>query len=242
MKPLFSIVTPVLHEADSIGAHIDRLRGLKGADSCEIIIVDGDPEQTTIRSIKAAEVITCSSKAGRARQMNAGAARAQGDIIIFLHADTELPCKALDKITDVMINEEYVSGAFNLGIHSDKLALKMIAYVASWRSRLTRIPYGDQAFFIRRDYFLKIGGYKDIPLMEDVELMQRIKKRGDKIYIIPDRASSSPRRWEQEGIVFCTLRNWVLISLYFCGVSPKTLARYYRFGRGDHKTSSEEQT
>ena len=74
-----------------------------------------------------------------------------------------------------------------------------------------------------------------------IEFLTR-KKRGDKIYIIPDRASSSPRRWEQEGIVFCILRNWVLISLYFCGVSPKTLARYYRFGRGDHKTSSEEQT
>ena len=240
MKPLFSIVTPVLHEADLIEAHIDHLRGLKGADRCEIIIVDGDPQQTTIRSIKDSEIITCRSSAGRARQMNIGAACARGDIIIFLHADTELPNEALCRISDVMENDQYVSGAFDLGIRSNRLALKTIAHVASWRSRLTRVPYGDQAFFIRRTYFLKIGGYKDIPLMEDVELMQRIKEAGDKIFIIPDRAFSSPRRWEQEGIVYCTLRNWVLISLYLLGVSPETLARHYRFGRKDHKASIEE--
>jgi rSAM/selenodomain-associated transferase 2 len=242
MEPKFSIITPVLHEADSIGAHVDHLRSLKGAETCEIIIVDGDPQQTTIGSIKDAGVITCGSKAGRAHQMNTGAACAQGDIIIFLHADTELPGEALDKISVVMKDKQYVSGAFDLGIHSDRLLLNIIARVASWRSRLTRIPYGDQALFFRRDYFHKIGGYKDIPLMEDVDLMQRIKRAGDKIYIIPDRAYSSPRRWEQEGTVYCTLRNWVLLSLYLLGVSPEALARYYRFGRRDHNGSIEEQS
>jgi hypothetical protein len=94
---------------------------------------------------------------------------------------------------------------------------------------LTHIPYGDQAIFLRRDYFQRIGGYADIPLMEDVELMRRIKKRRDTIALLPDRVMSSPRRWEQEGVVFCTVRNWTLITLYCLGVSPQRLARWYRF-------------
>ena len=147
--------------------------------------------------------------------------------------DTELPQNALERIIAVMKNARSVGGAFDLGIKSDRVALKLIASVASLRSRITRLPYGDQAIFVRRDYFQKVGGYNNIPLMEDVELMRRIKKRGGKINIIPDRVLSSPRRWEQEGMVYCTVRNWVLITLYYLGISPQRLARYYRFGKKD---------
>ncbi|MCK5255532.1 MAG: glycosyl transferase family 2, partial [Deltaproteobacteria bacterium] len=95
-------------------------------------------------------------------------------------------------------------------------------------SRFTRIPYGDQIIFLRKDYFNKIGGYKEIPLMEDVELMQRIKRQGDKICILTDKVVTSPRRWEKEGIIFCTLRNWIILTLYMIGISPSKLAKYYK--------------
>lgn len=223
----FSIIIPVLHESDGIHSLIYRLRKQHAHERIEIIVVDGSAEKDTINAIDNKEIITLVSGAGRAQQMNAGAARARGEILIFLHADTRLPSSALAAIRAALANRHYVGGAFDLGICSDRLVYKVIARVASYRSRLTRIPYGDQALFFRRGYFMALGGYREIPLMEDVELMHRIKKRGDTICILPDRVFTSPRRWEEEGILCCTLRNWILTALYFLGVPPHRLEHYY---------------
>lgn len=160
--------------------------------------------------------------------MNCGAAKSSGDILIFLHADTRLPMNSLHRIAAVMEDKACIGGAFDLGIDSDHFAFRIIEKMASWRSRLTSIPYGDQAIFIRRDYFQSLGGFKNIPIMEDVELMRRIKHRQGKINILKDKVKTSPRRWETEGVVFCTLRNWFLITLYLLGVKPETLAKFYR--------------
>jgi rSAM/selenodomain-associated transferase 2 len=160
--------------------------------------------------------------------MNCGTAEAEGNVLIFLHADTRLPESALKNIGVILEDKNIVGGAFDLGIDSERFAFRVIEKMASWRSRLTRIPYGDQAIFIRADYFRLIRGFQDIPIMEDVELMQRIKQRAGKIKIIPQRVLTSPRRWETEGVVFCTLRNWFLISLFLLGVKPATLARFYK--------------
>ena len=221
----FSIIIPVLHEARNINPLLEHLQQLD--ENCEIIVVDGCPKRETIDNIRNKDIKILISEAGRGRQMNTGAAIASGEILIFLHADTRLPVSALDCIRHSLQKKQYVGGAFDLSIRSDKLIFKVIAKCASLRSRLTRIPYGDQAIFIRKDYFNKIGGYKEIPLMEDVGLMQCIKKRGDKICILSDGVFTSPRRWEKEGIIYCTLRNWVIIVLYLIGVSPDKLARYY---------------
>jgi GT2 family glycosyltransferase len=98
----------------------------------------------------------------------------------------------------------------------------------SLRSRLTRIPYGDQTIFIKKTVYQELGGFRDIPLMEDVDLMRRLKRAGGRIVILPQKAVTSPRRWQKEGIVYCTLRNWFLIVLYLFGVPPQRLARFYR--------------
>lgn len=222
----FTIIIPVLHEARNINPLLEHLQQLD--ENCEIIVVDGCPKRETIDNIRNKDIKKLSSEAGRGRQMNAGAAIARGEILIFLHADTRMPVNVLDRIRSTLQNKACVGGAFDLGIRSDKIIFKVIAMCASIRSRLTRIPYGDQAIFIRKDYFNTMGGYKEIPLMEDVELMQRIKKRGDKICILSDRVFTSPRRWEKEGVIYCTLRNWIIIMLYRIGVSPDKLARYYR--------------
>jgi len=161
----FSIVIPVLHEADNINSFIDHLYHLKTEEDYEIIVIDGDPNRETINVIHHKEIISTACEKGRGRQMNVGAMIARGEIIIFLHADTELPVNALNEISSIMEQKQYVGGAFDLGIKSDRLIFKIIAHLASLRSRLIRIPYGDQAPFIRKDYFHKIGGYREIPLM-----------------------------------------------------------------------------
>ena len=121
-----------------------------------------------------------------------------------------------------------IAGAFDLAIDSDKPAFRLIEKAASLRSRMTRIPYGDQVIFIRKGEFRELGGFRDIPIMEDVDIMRRIKKRKGRICIIGKAVRTSPRRWEKEGIVYTTLRNWLLITLYLFGVRPEKLVRFYR--------------
>ncbi|NIM20189.1 MAG: glycosyltransferase [Candidatus Latescibacteria bacterium] len=227
MPPRISIVIPALHEADGINEFVSHLRHIRRAEESEIVIVDGDAEGETIRALEDPHVIAFIGPKGRARQMNEGAARASGEFILFLHADTFLPRNALGAICSKMGNERYVGGAFELGYSSGRIFFRIVGVLASIRSRLTRVPYGDQAIFLRREYFETIGGYADIPLMEDAEMMRRIRRRGDEICILPFKVGSSPRRWETEGFFRCTLRNIFIAALYYLGVPPERLSRYY---------------
>jgi rSAM/selenodomain-associated transferase 2 len=224
---IFSIIVPVLNEADQINPLIEHIHNQGFGPLYEVIVVDGDPQGGTVRIIQDKDVIAITTEKGRGRQMNAGAAVARGEILIFLHADTKLPDGALEKINRALEDQNYVGGAFDLRIDSDRLFLKYIATRASLRSRWNRIPYGDQAIFIRKKYFDQIGGYKEIPLMEDVDLMRRIKKDGKQIVIFPDKVRTSARRWESEGALYTTLRNQILVRLFYLGVSPHRLAKYY---------------
>jgi rSAM/selenodomain-associated transferase 2 len=191
-------------------------------------VVDGDSEGRTLGAITQDDVTKIKSPRGRGKQMNEGAALATGDILLFLHVDTRLPRDALGLIRSAMEDNRHVAGAFDLGIESSQLIFRIIERAASLRSRVTRIPFGDQGIFIRKDYFMQVGGYREIPVMEDVDIMNRIKKQRGRIYIIPRRVSTDSRRWEQEGIVRCTLRNWMLQIFYYLGISPYKLARFYK--------------
>lgn len=227
-SPLISVVIPVWKEAEVINRTIDHLLSLPYSGEREVIVVDGEPSGTTMNAVRNRGVRTISSERGRARQMNAGARAAEGAIVVFLHADTMLPEQGLNAVSSVMDCDAFVGGAFDLGIASGRPVFRIIERVASLRSRLTRVPYGDQALFVRKDYFRTLGGFRDIPLMEDVEFMGRIKKDGRKIHIIPQRVNTSPRRWEKEGVLYCTLRNWMLMALYSFGVPPEKLVKLYR--------------
>jgi len=227
-NPVITVIIPVLNEAEGINGLISHLRDLEGGKDVGIIVVDGDPAGCTIKAIHDAGVVTAIGERGRAVQMNRGAALAEGNILLFLHADTLLPRKAFTRIQEVFQESEYVAGCFDLGIRSARKMFRITERYVALRTRITRIPFGDQAIFIRRGYFERIGGYREFPIMEDVELMRRIRRRGDVICIIPDKALTSARRWEQEGILFTTFRNWMLQTLYCSGVSPNRLARFYR--------------
>jgi len=223
----FSIIIPVLNEIGQINSLIEHLRKQKHKSFYEIIVVDGDQQGTTAGVIQDTDVNTIITDKGRGRQMNAGAAQASGEVLIFLHVDTTLPDNALEKISRALQGTDYVGGAFDLKIDSDRLFLRYISARASLRSRWNRIPYGDQAIFIRKKYFEQIGGFKEIPLMEDVDLMRRIKKDGKKIVILPDKVTTSARRWERDGVLYTTMRNQILLRLFYLGISPHILAKYY---------------
>jgi rSAM/selenodomain-associated transferase 2 len=228
MTPTFSFIIPVLHEETVISGTIRHIRSLRAFGADEIIIVDGDPEGKTIDAIQDMGVITLISEKGRGVQMNRGAALATGEILIFLHADTVLPHDALKHIETVMQDKTVIAGAFDLSIDSEKVLFRVIEKAASCRSRITRIPYGDQAIFMRRSVFNDMGGFKNIPIMEDVEIMQRIKKQRGRICIVDRAVRTSSRRWEREGIIYGTLRNWLLLFLYHIGVKPEKLVRFYQ--------------
>jgi uncharacterized protein len=226
-----SIIIPVLYEAERIQNCLANLSRLAGDLNLEAIVVDGDPQASTLSHLPSPypHVLKgIQSPKGRGTQMNAGAQIAKGQILLFLHADTDLPDRALQLIIHTCKQSSYAGGAFDLAIASPRWSLKLIGKVASWRSRLTRIPYGDQAIFIRKDVFEQVQGYPDIPLMEDVALMQRLKQQGHPIQILSNTVKVSARRWEKEGILPCTLRNWSLILLYFLGITAETLARWYQ--------------
>jgi len=228
MIPKFSFIIPVWNEEAIISRTIEHVRGLHASGGAEIIVVDGDPAGRTIKVARHMGVKTAISEKGRGNQMNIGASLAAGEILIFLHADTLLPPDALELIETAMKDSSCIAGAFALAIDSERPIFRLIEKAASFRSRMTRIPYGDQTIFIRKRDFRDLGGFNNIPVMEDVEFMQRIKKRKGRICIIGKAVLTSPRRWEKEGIVYTTLRNWLLIALYFCGAKPEKLIRFYR--------------
>lgn len=224
---LISIIIPVLNEQDSINDIIIHIQSIMDSKVYEIIIVDGDSLGSTISHVKDKRCKKLIAPRGRALQLNRGSEHARGSVLLFLHADTLLPKNAYFVIQKVFKDERYIGGAFDLSFNSNHRWIRFVAAVARRRSRLTRIPFGDQAVFIQKEYFDSIGKFKEIPLMEDVELMQRIKKRGGAIYITSERVITSARKWKEEGPYYTTFRNWALQFLFMLGVKPETLIKYY---------------
>lgn len=223
-----SVIVPVFREAKTINAFLETVLAVFPTPGNEIILVDGSPEGDTLAAVALPRVKKIHSGRGRARQMNRGAAMAKGDIILFLHADTILPGDAPELMSNVLSGDkDLVGGAFSLGIDDGRLPLKIIEWSANLRSRLTRVPYGDQSIFFRKDYFYLVGGFREIPIMEDLELMTRIRKQGRRIHILKQKSVTSSRRWQKEGIAACTLRNWLIRLLYHFGVPADRLAALY---------------
>ena len=214
-------------KAKKINEVLDSIKSSSADIQYEAIVVDGDSSGDTIAHISDPNVITMTAPRGRARQMNAGADRACGDILLFLHADTLLPPKAFPKIIEALSNNSFFGGAFDLKIQNRRWIFRAIAWAASWKHRLTRVPYGDQAIFMLRRYFENIGGYAEIPLMEDVELMRRVKQQGGHIIILNEAVTTSSRKWETDGVFYTIIRNWTIQALYLFGMPAERLVKYY---------------
>ena len=233
IPPEISIIIPVLHEVAQINHAVAAIRNLEGSDRCEVIVVDGDPGRSTLDAIRDPDVRRVVSDPGRGPQLNTGAGVARGDILLFLHVDTFLPAGGLSRISEIMGEERCVAGSFRLAFDSDRFLYRVLATAASWRSRFSRVPFGDQGIFIRRMYFHDIGRFGDFAVMEDVDLMRRIRRRGDRIHILDDCVRTSARRLEKEGAGYCLVRGLVFHSLFSIGVSPDRLRRYYPVCAGD---------
>lgn len=224
MEKTFSIIIPTLNEETTLEF---TLNSIPTSSRLEIIVVDGNSQDRTreIAYTRTSQVYI--SPPGRARQMNLGAQKAQGKILLFLHADSMIPAGGLEAISKALEDPQVIGGAFRLRINATGWGYRLIAWGANLRTRLLGLPYGDQGIFIRRKIFQKMGGFQEIPLMEDIDLVRRMKKIGS-LRILPQPLLTSARRWEKEGLLYTTLRNWSLASLYLLGVSPHRLYHWYR--------------
>ncbi len=221
-----SIIIPTLNESAIIARALTAVR--KGRD-IEIIVADGGSVDGTVKLARSFRVRTVVSGPGRARQMNAGAEVSEGDALLFLHADTLLPDGYDGHIRRALARPGAVAGAFSLSIDSSAAGLRLIERLANWRSRVLGLPYGDQAVFVKTDAFRAVGGFPDMPIMEDFELMRRLKGAG-KIEIVPLPAVTSARRWERTGVLKMTLINQAVIAAYYMGVPPEKIVRWARKG------------
>jgi uncharacterized protein len=223
--PLLSVIIPVLNEAALIESILYPLQ----AAPVEVIVVDGGSHDQTVERAKALGVKVIQTAAGRATQMNAGAKIATGEVLLFLHGDTILPEQFVSCVQDTLAQPDTIAGAFDLAIAGDQPGLRWIEWAVKWRSRLWQLPYGDQALFLKAKTFHQLGGFAELPIMEDFELVRRLQAYGT-IAIAPAAVVTSGRRWQQLGILRTTLLNQIVIMAYCLGVPPSRIAHWYRRG------------
>lgn len=219
-----SIIIPVLNEAAAIALQLQNLRQTL-RDRWELIVVDGGSQDDTafLASPHCDDLLRCPP--GRSKQMNAGAASASGDILVFLHADTRLP-EDFEQQMQHFIESGRQWGRFDVCLDSDHPMLCVVGHMVNLRSRLTGIATGDQTFFMRRSFFEKMQGFADIPLMEDVEFSHRAC-RVEKPFCSRARVLTSARKWQRHGIFRTIALMWWIRLAYVVGVSPATLHRWY---------------
>ncbi|MEO0834589.1 MAG: TIGR04283 family arsenosugar biosynthesis glycosyltransferase [Cyanobacteria bacterium J06642_3] len=222
---MISIIIPVLNEAAIIPKTLAELKQYSGI---EIIVVDGGSQDQTraIAQQATAKVLTITGR-GRAGQMNAGAKIAQGELLLFLHADSQLPPDFIQLMVATLKQPQVVAGAFELAIDGKDRALRWIEILVKMRSHLLSLPYGDQGIFISKQAFIDSGGFADIPIMEDYELIQRMKQQG-RIAIAPAALTTSGRRWQKLGVWQTTFINQLVIAGYHLGLPPDQLGDFYR--------------
>ena len=231
-----SVIIPALNEEAGIGGAIkSALSGVGSADApdVEIIVADGGSTDNTVEEARRLGAKVVKSAPGRGLQMDRAASSATGDVLLFLHSDTRLPEGWYEAVTGCLSDkaggDRVVAGAFTLKIDSNSGWLRFVEYMVGLRARLLEIVYGDQAIFVRRVAFDKVGGFLGLPLMEDVDLVRRLKGEG-RIICLKERVLTSARRWHLGGRVVTSAKNWLFLALYFAGVSPQTLYRFY-YGR-----------
>ena len=226
MDERVSIVVPVLNEAEGITATLQALQPLR-RDGAELIVVDGGSTDATLARCAGLADQLLSSARGRSRQMNIGAQAATGTVLLFLHADTRLPDAALNQVRRALASGERDWGRFDVVIEGRSRLFPLIAWMMNWRSRLTGIATGDQAMFVRCTSFDAVGGFVEQPLMEDIELSRRLRRRS-RPACLKAHVVTSGRRWEKHGVGRTIVLMWRLRLLYWLGVSPQRLAQAYR--------------
>ena len=217
-----SIIIPTLNEEARIGAAIERARLLHPA---EIIVVDGGSDDATVAAAKPADQVLTAPR-GRAAQQNAGAAACSGAVLLFLHADCWLEPGSLAQVAAALADPNCVGGCFRQRIDAEGRCFRWLEHGNAWRVRCSWLAYGDQGIFVRREVFHRLGGFPDLALMEDLFFMKRLRNEGA-LAVLDGPLHVSARRWEKQGVLRQTARNWCLTILVHLGISPNRLARFY---------------
>lgn len=234
--PNISVIIPALNEASVIGA---ALRHIPPTEDIEVIVADGGSCDSTVRVAEAFGARVFQTNGGRANQMNFGAAVARGEILLFLHADTRLPADFGRLVRETLSRPGVVAGAFRLRIDSPRWSLRVVEALANFRSSSLKMPYGDQALFLRVRHFRTAVGFSKLPIMEDFELVRRLGRWG-RIALAPAAVLTSARRWERLGVLRTTIINQAMILAYLLGVSPAHLARWYQGGAAGARACPRE--
>lgn len=222
-----SVIVPTWNEAAVVA---ETLRRARQPGVGEIVLVDGGSDDGTAEVARDLADVVVTSARGRAAQMNVGARHARGEVLLFLHADTHVPPGFALEAAAACSSGAVIGGRFDVELQPSSFLLRLTGELINRRSRLSRVATGDQAIFIRRDVFEALGGYAEIPLMEDLDLCRRMKRAGE-IACLRSRVTTSSRRWRQHGTVRTILLMWTLKALYYAGVSPERLHRLYRNAR-----------
>jgi rSAM/selenodomain-associated transferase 2 len=221
-----SVIIPVRNEEQAIGSCLDQL---SGQPDLEILVVDGGSSDQTIARVEERGLQALVSAPGRGSQQRYGAARAGGEVLLFLHCDTRLPEDFREQIRITLAGKGVAAGAFQLAINARGMGFRVVEYGVRLRSRLLQLPYGDQALFMTGENYLAAGGFPDQPIMEELPLLAGLKKLGQ-IRIAPAPVTTSARRWQEHGIVKTLLINQIMVLGRTVGVSPERLAGWY-YGR-----------
>lgn len=219
---LVSVVIPTLNEERYIA---NTLQFLSASPHVELIVVDGGSRDKTLEVARHFTEYVFLTHAGRAHQMNFGARHATGDVILFLHADTLLLPGAIEMVRYQMRRVNVAGGAFDLRLDSEHATVRTIARLASLRARFSRVPYGDQGIFVRSRIFQRLGGFKPIPVMEDIDFCRRLRHLG-KIVFISEGLVSSARHWDENGALKTATVQVAMRAMYLLGVSPLRIARF----------------
>ena len=216
-----SIIIPILDEASTLPRLFDSLQSL----AAEIIFVDGGSTDGSTTVVRNAGYRCFEASIGRATQMNAGAAIASGDILLFHHADSLLPRGCLNSIRRAIENG-FVGGSFDLQLDTSRPLLRIVGFMITLRSRLAGVSTGDQGMFVTRAAFDELGGFTEQPVFEDVDMSLRLQRVG-RVCQLHSSVLTSSRRWDTQGAYRTVLRMWILRALYYAGVNPKRLVQYY---------------
>ncbi|MBD2427194.1 TIGR04283 family arsenosugar biosynthesis glycosyltransferase [Phormidium sp. FACHB-1136] len=219
-----SIIIPTLNEGATLGHTLERL---PWGPTLEVIVADGGSTDETCAIAEGwgAQVVVATG--GRGAQLNQGAAVAQGEIVLFLHADTQLPPNFEPLVRQTLAQPGVVAGAFDLAIDGPGWGLRWVEWGVKWRSRWLHLPYGDQALFLTADRFHRMGGFAKLPIMEDFDLVQRLNRQG-RLAMVPVPVLTSSRRWQRLGVWRTTLANQVMVAGYGLGLDVQNLAHWYR--------------
>ena len=226
-----SAIVPMLNEERAIAHTLDAIANgaSNGAIKLEVIVVDGGSSDRSCERARPRCSTLLVAPRGLARQMNAGAAAASGDALVFVHADTLVPPGFAADIGAALADAATVGGRFDLRLDDDAPLLRLIGWLISARSRLSRTGTGDQAIFVRREVFERLGGYRDLEVCEDLDLTRRLKRAG-RVACLRSRVTTSARRWRERGVIATMLRMWFIRAAFLLGVSPAWLARLYKRG------------